>query len=168
MTAIDRPSGPLRLRATDGEDLQIVSAALQDAIVPIADMAYLPEERQFAMVVNRFKWEALPDGQPQAGNGDGGQQAAYQRTNCGVTIGTVKGVQRRGVDPRQRDGFLSLLAMELDGPAVRLIFAGGGEVKLILDESGPRRLDCRLYDLGQPWPTQWRPAHAFEEQGERT
>ena len=33
----------LKLRATDDEDLAVVSAILQDAVIPIEEMAYLPE-----------------------------------------------------------------------------------------------------------------------------
>jgi hypothetical protein len=47
---------PIRLRAEDDEDLKIVSACLQDAILPIGDMGFLPDEKRFVMVVNRFRW----------------------------------------------------------------------------------------------------------------
>ena len=51
---------PLKLRAEDEEDLAVVSTILQDALVPVAEMAYLPEEKRFVLVANRFKWEAPP------------------------------------------------------------------------------------------------------------
>ena len=56
---------PLKLRATDAGDLEVVSAGLQDAIVPVVDMTWEREARRFVLVVNRFKWEVgetrLPD-----------------------------------------------------------------------------------------------------------
>src|SRR5207244_12488326 len=50
----DDMAGPLKLRAEDEEDLAVVSAILQDALVPIGEMAYLPEEQRFVLVANRF------------------------------------------------------------------------------------------------------------------
>ena len=44
--------GRLRLRAADGDDIPVLSACLQDAVVPVADMAYLPSEARFVMVAN--------------------------------------------------------------------------------------------------------------------
>src|SRR3546814_12419703 len=51
-------SAGLKLRARDDEDLQALAALLQDALVPLSDMLYEPELRRFALVVNRFMWEA--------------------------------------------------------------------------------------------------------------
>ena len=50
-------TGPLKLRAHDIEDLRALGACLQDALVPVADLAYLKAEKRFVMVANRFKWE---------------------------------------------------------------------------------------------------------------
>jgi hypothetical protein len=50
-------TGPLKLRAEDAEDLDVVSACLQDAIVPLSDMEFLAGEKRFVLVANRFRWE---------------------------------------------------------------------------------------------------------------
>jgi len=55
-----RPADALRLLARDEEDLAVISAILQDALIPVSEMAYLPDERRFALVANRFRWEAPP------------------------------------------------------------------------------------------------------------
>ena len=47
----------LFLAAEDAEDLEIVSARLQDAVAKIKDLVYLPKSRRFAALFNRFKWE---------------------------------------------------------------------------------------------------------------
>ena len=52
-----RGHGALKLRAEDAEDLAVISAILQDALVPVGEMAYLPEEQRFVLVANRFRWE---------------------------------------------------------------------------------------------------------------
>ena len=48
---------PLKLIALDEEDLAVVSSHLQDAVVRVGDMAYLPSKKRFAAVLNRFDWE---------------------------------------------------------------------------------------------------------------
>lgn len=52
----------LKLIALDAEDLAVVSAHLQDAVLKVADMAYLPREKRFAMLVNRFDWASVIKG----------------------------------------------------------------------------------------------------------
>lgn len=156
-------SGPLKLRTEDAEDLDIVSACLQDAIVPLSDMEYLPGERRFVLVVNRFRWENCPEtadmpaGLPARGPGDavfadGG--GGYERVNCGIAFDGVEAVRRRGLDPRDRARMLELLSMRVEAGAVTLEFAGDAALRL-----EGARITCRLGDVGDPWPTQWRPRH---------
>ena len=47
----------LKLIALDEEDLSVVSSHLQDAVMRVSDMAYLPSQQRFAAIVNRFDWE---------------------------------------------------------------------------------------------------------------
>ena len=51
----------LRLRAMDEDDLQVIAACLQDALVPLREMAFMGEERRFMAAFNRFQWERLAD-----------------------------------------------------------------------------------------------------------
>ncbi len=44
---------PLRLRAEAAADYDVISACLQDALMPLSEMAYLAEEKRFVAV---FKW----------------------------------------------------------------------------------------------------------------
>jgi hypothetical protein len=146
----------LKLRAGDAEDLAVISAILQDALVSVGEMIYLPEESRFVLVANRFRWE------PQAP----GTRKDFERTLSGLRFDGVTGVQRRGFHPREEERILSLLAIRVeltDGPegkpkAVILEFAGGSSVRL---EVGG--LLCHLDDLGEPWPTRWRPKHPVAE-----
>ena len=172
-------TGPLKLRAHDTEDLRALATCLQDALVPVADLAYLKAEKRFVMVANRFKWEGgaqtAPDSDPAASeaapevapevagsdrDSDARFEAAvggppYQRVNCTVCFDWVRKVHFRGVDLRRKDQILNLLTLEADPGAVTLLFSGGGEIRL--EVSGIR---CHLEDLGEPWPTRWRPDHA--------
>ncbi len=147
----------LKLRAKDGEDLKVVSAMLQDAIVPICDLAFLPGERRFVLIANRFRWEAegdraagptpdVPDGEPP-----------YERTNCAVRFDGVDRVAYRDLDLTDRRQMLNLLALEVAGDGVLLHFSGGSCIRLVSPS-----LDCVLEDLGEPWPTGTRPRHDTE------
>ncbi|MEO3433084.1 DUF2948 family protein [Inquilinus sp. CAU 1745] len=159
-----RNDGPLRLRAKDGDDLLVFSTALQDAIVPIVDVAFLAAERRFMMVVNRFKWEAGEQPADLLGSDEADDDPAtgniYLRTNCAVRFDNVAAVQSRGVDLKNRGQLLDMLALRAEEGAIRLDFADG--VALLLTVDG---VEARLEDLGEPWPTTRMPSHLFEDQG---
>ena len=143
----------LKLRAADGEDLAVISAILQDALVTIGEMAYLPDEHRFALVANRFKWEP----------GAGPAPIKGERVLTGLCIDGVKAVSRRGFSPRESDRILSLLAVHVEegaAPSLILDFAGGSSVRLEVE-----RIMCHLDDLGEPWPTRWRPKHPLADAG---
>ena len=55
-------TAPLKVIARDAEDLAVVAACLQDALIPLNEMRYLPQERRFIMVANRFRWERAAQG----------------------------------------------------------------------------------------------------------
>jgi hypothetical protein len=146
----DRP-GPLRLRAADADDLVVLSAHLQDAIVPVHDIGWRRGERVFAMVVNRFRWES------PAGAVDG--RPVWQRTLCGVTVAGVTRLQCRALDLRRRSRILSLLSLvSSDDGAILLVFADRATLRLSTE-----RIDVRLEDFGEPWPTLMRPSHTLSE-----
>ncbi len=50
------PIDLLKLVAFDGEDLEIVSAHLQDAVVVVSDIIWLPLEKRLVIALNRFDW----------------------------------------------------------------------------------------------------------------
>ncbi len=139
----------LKLRAVDAEDLSVISACLQDAVVAYRDLCYLPEETRFILVANRFRWEVAPE-PPVAGG-------IYQRVHCGICFDTVKAVKKRGLGKPDPSRILSLLAVTAEGSAVELKFAAGGAIRLEVD-----RLMCHLEDFDEPWPTQWRPKHPLD------
>jgi hypothetical protein len=142
------PPGPLKLRAEDTEDLAVLSACLQDALISVRDLAYDSAERSFMLVANRFRWEK-------------GGTASRERVLCGVTFSDVGGVAYRGFRRSDEDRILSLLAIRpaLDaGGMIHLDFAGGAEIRL-----RAAHIRCYAGDLGDPWPTPWRPDHATDE-----
>ncbi|PWJ15010.1 Protein of unknown function [Jannaschia seohaensis] len=129
----------MRLWATDAEDLQVVSALCQDAVLPGSDMRYVARSRQLALLLNRFRWE----------NG----VATPERVRSLLTVSDVAGVRGQGVVPGDADTILSLLMMEWvpsgkEGEVagvLRLTFAGDGVVEAHCD-----CLDVTLHDVTRP------------------
>jgi hypothetical protein len=54
--APDDAGAALKLRAEDADDLAVLSACLQDALVPVRDLAYVADQKIFVFVANRFRW----------------------------------------------------------------------------------------------------------------
>ncbi len=158
-------SNRLKLRGRDREDFAVLSAVLQDALAPVRDMTFIAKEKRFAMVVNRFRWEArapledLPD-QPRPDiperEGDARFEDAplYERVHCGVTFDRVEGAYYTGFFRSESERILNLLAVVGDSKGVTLHFSDDAAVRL-----RGARVVCHLEDLGEPWPTRWRPSH---------
>ena len=142
-------SSIVKLKAEDAEDLKIVAACLQDAIVSLTDIAYLPDQQRFVMVVNRFKWEVVgPDGRPQGGS-------SFERTFCAVSVLGVTAVRRRGIDLLERGRLLNLLTMTLAEDGLYVLFAGNDAVVHLVAS----HWRCLIEDVGVPWPTATLPRH---------
>lgn len=136
----------LKLVVLDADDLAIVSAHLQDAVAKIGDMAYLPGEKRFAMLVNRFDWSTAEKREPV-------------RKRAGIHFERVLNARMRGIDLSKRDSVLSLLAVEFEeaeapSGAVTLHFSGDGAIRLEVE-----CLEAALSDLGPQWPAQKCPQH---------
>lgn len=154
-------SDRLKLRCEDADDLVVLSSVLQDAAMPLAELAWLPQERRFVIVASRFAWDKCVDVTlpPEQANIE-----CYWRSNFGVTFEGVSGVKSRGIDLDDRSRILSLLAIRAaeaeNGAALDLVFAGDTEddepteIRLEVD-----RILVHGQDIGDPWPTQLRPHH---------
>ncbi len=140
----------LKLIALDSEDLEVVSAHVQDAVIRVADMGYARGDRRFALLMNRFDWAS---DQPRAKG---------LRKRAALHFDGVTHVAYAGFDPAAPEGVLNLLAVvfePVDPPSgiVELRFAGGGTVRLSVDY-----LEARLADLGAAWAATAKPAHALD------
>ena len=135
----------LKLLALDSEDLEIVSATTQDAVVRVGDMGFAMADKRFALLMNRFAWEE--DGKTR------------QRKRAALHFDRVRDVKVTGIDTTAVDGVLELLAIRFtitDDPSglVDLDFAGGGTVRLSVEV-----LEARLQDLGAAWAAKATPEH---------
>ena len=140
----------LRLRAVDGDDLSVISACLQDALVPLSEMAYLAEEQRFVAAFTRFRRECLADPEGCAGVTQCQSALAFDR---------VEAVLHSGLDSRFGAVKLELLTLIAepgeDGLTdVTLLFAGDAAIRLRV-----REIAATLEDFGEPWPAPVPPAH---------
>jgi hypothetical protein len=149
-------STPLKLIALDEEDLEVVSSHLQDAVVRVGEMAYVPSRKRFAAVVNRFNWEkALA----------GGEAQANERRRTALRFDRVLGAQLKQLKPSATDRVLSLLAVRFEpkdhpGGFITLTFSGGASIRLQVE-----CIEAELTDLGPAWRTHSRPQHPGDEPG---
>lgn len=136
----------LKLLALDAEDLEVISATTQDAVIRVGDMGYARADKRFALLMNRFAWEA--------------DDRQGQRKRAALHFDRVESVKAAGINLESVEGVLELLAIrylpEGEGPdgVVELAFAGGGTVRL-----GVECLEARMQDLGAAWAARLKPEH---------
>ena len=146
-------SDELRLSAEDAEDLEVISAQMQDAVLKVGDLAYLPGARRFALVANRFRWDA------EVKRRGFFAKPRHERVRAGLHFENVLKVRTRNIAQDKPDGVLNLLAIrfeETDAPSgiVTLVFSGGGEIRLDVEA-----LEAHLSDLGLMRETPAAPIH---------
>ncbi len=135
--------------AGDAADLDVISTVLQDAVAKLGDFAFLPGERRFAFVVNRFVWECV-----------GGRRAGpFARVRAGVHFDDVVSVKFQNLREDAKDAVVELLAIGFepvdDGAgAIILDFAGGGAVRLEVES-----INAYMSDISEPWRTRAKPKH---------
>ncbi|NNU16639.1 DUF2948 family protein [Parvularcula sp. ZS-1/3] len=138
---------PLALIAGDEEDLKTLSALMQDAIVKIADIAYLQDERRFVLMANRFVWEKKR-----------GFFSKGMRVRTGIHFDDVTAVKARGVRMDAKDAVIDILSMEYeggeDGGAITLNLAGGGTIRLEVEA-----VNATVNDVSEPWRASRKPDH---------
>ena len=141
----------LTLAAADAEDLEIISARLQDAVAQVKDLVWLPKSRRFAALFNRFKWETA---EAKRGKGEN------LRVRAGLYFDGVLSAKSFRLK-RDPDAVASLLAITFtpkaaDDPAgtIELLFAGGGAIKLDVE-----CIDAGLTDVSGEWAARGRPMH---------
>ncbi len=143
----DGAEAPLNLGAFGADDLGIISALCQDAVTQVGDLRFDPRRHEFALLLNRFRWE--------------NRTSAPERVRAGLLFRGVMAVKVQGIDRSEAGMILSLLSIGWEAGAdgagrVVLTFAGDGAIALEVEA-----LDATLRDLTRPWtaPSGRAPAH---------
>ncbi|SFC86127.1 DUF2948 family protein [Tropicimonas isoalkanivorans] len=146
---------PVFVAATDADDLHVISAMVQDAVLPITEMTWDRPRRRFALLLNRFRWEdraaAEQRGRP------------YERVQSLLLIDDVTKVASQGIDRSDKDTILSILTISFapgeDGTGrVELVLAGDGAIALDVE-----CLNVTLRDVTRPYlaPSGHVPKHGL-------
>ena len=140
----------LKLMALDVEDLKILSAHLQDAVLKVSDIDWKPKEQRLVLALNRFVWE-----------GAQGKwfKREFERRRAALSFSRVKGLKVRGIDRTKPNEVLALLALdftasEAPSGSVDILFAGGATARLEVE-----CIEVQLRDLGSAWSTKNKPDH---------
>jgi hypothetical protein len=137
---------PLKLLAEDADDVQVMSAALQDAVAKVGDIDWEPRARRLTLALNRFRWERQG-------------LIGAERVRAALQVGGVLNVQSRRLKRDPKDAVIELLALEFTpgdppGGSLLLRFAGGADMRIEVE-----CIDIVLADLSTPWPTRHAPHH---------
>ena len=139
----------IRLLALDEDDLRIVSAHVQDAVLKVSDLVWLPAEHRLVLGMNRFVWEKKRRWFANE----------HERRRAVLHFDRVLAVRSAGIDREKADDVLSLLAVRFEpgeAPAgtVALDFAGNATLQLDVE-----CIEARLTDTGGAWATPSIPRH---------
>lgn len=129
---------PVTLLASSADDVPVLSALMQDAIVRAGDVGFDRVGRRLVLIASRYRWEA----------GD------RTRARSGLRIETVRAVQQQRW-PRDVETRLALLSVAVeDDSHIILAFAGGTSLKAEVE-----CIDLVLEDLSGPWKVRHHPDH---------
>lgn len=143
-------SKPLRLLAQDSDDIPVISALVQDAVVRPSEVCLDARHRRFVLLMNRFRWEEA--------------EQEPRRVRTALRIEGVMKAARKGWPADNRgaadpEAVLELLAVTVtpgeEGAAtLDLDFAGPAAVRLEVE-----CVEIALEDLTDPWPARAKPVH---------
>jgi hypothetical protein len=137
----------LKLKAHDEEHLELISACIQDALVPLSCFHFDKEEQSFKMLLNRFQWEKSPIVLPA--------ETFYLRTHTALLFEDVTHVDYRGIAADHSLKMLNILMLYAGKPGfIHILCAEGIVIRLHIN-----KISCYFHDLNDPWPTHHRPDH---------
>ncbi len=138
----------LKLAALDAEDLTVISACMQDAVLKTGEIDFQPREKRLVLPVNRYAWEKT-----------GKRLAIPERRRAIVHFDRVLAVRTTNIDRKKPEEILSILAIQFTAshpPAgvVEIAFAGGATMRLDVE-----CIETQLADLGAAWAAKAKPKH---------
>ena len=139
----------LKLIGKNQEDLKVISAYLQDSVVKIKNIAFLKQNRNFVMVLNRFMWEDV----------ERGVLRKNKRIRCVVKFDCIIQAKSQKINQKKKNKILECLAIKSilsfnETYDIKIFFSGGGIITLVAEA-----IDVVLDDLGEPWNVKNVPIH---------
>lgn len=144
----------LRLLAVDPDDLAVLSATCQDAVVHPKDCVHRGRQKQFVMEFNRFVWETAQKRRFALFS-----KPSYERRRAVLHFDRVSEVKSVGFDGQDSDAVLVLLAIRFTpslepSGTIDLVFAGAAMIRLTVEV-----IEAQLTDIGGAWSTKFKPDH---------
>ena len=141
----------LKLLATSDDDLRVIAAHLQDAIVSVKDIANLKNNRIFLIQLNRFMWEDV----------EKGVFRKNKRIRTVLKFDNVMSVFSKNINIKNDKNFLDFLTIESNlltdkSYEIKLIFSGDSVIRIKAEV-----IDVSLDDQGSPWESKTQPKHEF-------
>ena len=115
----------LRLIGNNIEDLKVISAYCQDAIIKITDLVYLKKNKIFIAKLSRFMWEDL----------EKGVFRKYKRIDSYLRFNFIEKVVSKNIDQKKSRKNLELLTIKPfldknDYYEINLIFSGNSVISI--------------------------------------
>ncbi|MCH9751754.1 MAG: DUF2948 family protein [Alphaproteobacteria bacterium] len=139
----------LRIVAEDASDLEIISSAVQDAVLKAENIKFDRKQRRMTLEINRFQWEDAKS-----------KRGPQGRVRAILAFDTVLSVKTRAVSKADPEMVYSVLSLAFDpdeeppGGKLSILFAGDGELALQVEA-----IDVTLLDSSYEWTTRHRPDH---------
>lgn len=143
----------LSLKAETPEDMAVISALVQDAILPVGEMRWDRKGRTLALFLNRFRWEDRAKAEAE--------KRPFERARALLVISDVTGMASQGLPQGDKDMILSVLSLSWEP-------AGDGAGRVILTLAGDGAIaakveciDVTLRDVTRPYvaPSGKAPQH---------
>ena len=129
----------MKLNAIDTEELKIIATVLQDGLIEVSDVKYLPSIRTFNVMITRFMWEEKI------------VNKTNNRTKAVLVFEDVLAVHSRNIDQMNKTKVLELLTFNYYNNKSKNI-----EIELLFNNDATIKLEtevvqaCLLYTSPSP------------------
>ena len=125
---------PLKLRAEDDNDLEVLSKYLFEAICFDAEMTFIKEKNIFLLSVERFTWESYE-----------GKDEELLQVLCIIQIHFIDSFIVENILNKQSKGLHSLISIAYDKNILMFTFDNKASIRFNL-----KRLKLYIEDVGKP------------------
>ena len=129
----------MNLNAIDTDELKIIATILQDGLVEVSEVKYLPSIRSFIIMITRFMWEEKIINKEN------------KRIKAVLVFEDVLSVFSKNIDQMNKSNTLELITFNYfptksKNIEIQLLFKNDAIIKLETEI-----IKCKLQDQGKPW-----------------
>ena len=129
----------MNLNAIDTDELKIIATILQDGLVEVSEVKYLPSIRSFIIMITRFMWEEKIINKEN------------KRVKAVLVFEDVLSVFSKNIDQMNKSNTLELITFnyfptKTKNIEIQLLFKNDAIIKLETEI-----IKCKLQDQGKPW-----------------